>query len=45
MSSGSYEMGVAAVEQMNRLILGEPAHDVRIDTKLLIKKSTQMIFR
>jgi len=42
MSAANHEMGVAAAEQLQRLIHGESAHDVEIESKLLIKNSTQV---
>lgn len=37
----NYEMGVAAIRQMDKLLRGEPASDVKIGMKLIIKNSTQ----
>lgn len=37
----NYAMGVEAIQQMNRLLQGENASDVKIDAKLIIKNSTQ----
>ena len=42
MSAANHEMGMAAVEQLLHLIRGEPARNVEIESKLLIKNSTQV---
>jgi len=42
MSAGNYEMGLAAVEQLDNLIQGRPARNVEISTQLLIRTSTQV---
>lgn len=42
-ASSDYEIGRRSVEQLIRLIRGEPAQDVQIDAKLSIENSTQYI--
>ena len=41
--AGNYQLGLAAVEQLDHLIHGEPAHNVEVESKLIIKNSTQAI--
>lgn len=43
MDAGNYQLGLAAVEQLDHLIHSEPAHDVEVESKLIIKNSTQAI--
>lgn len=43
MSAANHEMGVAAMEQLQHLIRGETTHNVEIESKLLIKNSTQAL--
>ncbi len=38
----NYDLGVQAAEQLNRLIQGDPAHDVMLDVSLSIKASTAL---
>jgi len=38
----NYELGVQAAEQLDHLIHGRPAHDVKIDVNLVIKGSTSL---
>lgn len=38
----NYELGVQAATQLNELLYGRPAHDVKIDVSLIIKGSTAL---
>lgn len=39
----NYELGVQSAIQLNKLLNGHPAHDVKLDVKLVIKGSTALI--
>lgn len=41
-AQNNYELGVQSTEQLNKLLCGEPASDIKLDVKLVIRGSTAL---